>query len=133
MLILFKVMVIPVFGYCCQLWSPGTVGLARKLEAVQRSFTHKISRMCDLSYWERLLALNLYSLERRRDRYFIVYVWKVLNQYVPNINDNNGGITVISNVRLGKLFVIPPVNNNAPICVQTIKERSMILVIQCDP
>ena len=49
MLILFKAMVIPVLEYYCLLWSPGTVGLIRKLEAVQRSFTHKISRMRDLS------------------------------------------------------------------------------------
>ena len=88
MLVLFKAMVIPVLEYSCQLWSPGTVGLMRKLEDVQRSFTHKISGMRDLSYWERLLALNFYSLERRRDRYFIVYECKILNQYVPNINDN---------------------------------------------
>ena len=43
--------------------------------------------------------------------------------YVPNINDNNGGMTVIYNVRRGKVCAISPLNNNAPLCVQTIKQN----------
>ena len=34
--------------------------------------------MHDLSYNERLKALKLYSLQRRRERYCIIYVLKVL-------------------------------------------------------
>ena len=61
----------------------------KKLENVHRSFTHKIVGIRDLTYWGRLRALNLYSLERRRDRYFVVHVWKIVNELVPNIDDNN--------------------------------------------
>ena len=127
MLILFKALVIPLVEYCCQLWSPGTIGLIRKLENVQRSFTHKIVGMRDLTYWERLRVLDLYSLERRRDRYFIVYIWKIVNKLVPNIEDSNEGITVFNNVRRGKLCAIPPVNYNAPMYIQTIKENSFMI------
>ena len=58
MLILLTAMVIPILEYCCQLWSTGTVGLIRKLEAVQRSFTCKISGMRDLSYWGQIRMIG---------------------------------------------------------------------------
>ena len=60
---LFRSLVLPLLEYCCQLWSPGTLGLIRQLEGVQRTFTYKISGMSGYSYWERLQHLKLYSLE----------------------------------------------------------------------
>ena len=30
--------------------------------------------------------LKLYSLQRRHDRYTIIYVWKILESIVPNLN-----------------------------------------------
>ena len=38
-----------------------------------------------LSYPERLTVLKLYSLQRRRERCNIIYVWKILEGLVPNI------------------------------------------------
>ena len=34
--------------------------------------------MRDLSYHERLQALRLYSLQRRRERYCIILIWKII-------------------------------------------------------
>jgi hypothetical protein len=34
--------------YCCQLWAPIEEGAVRKLEAVQRTFTYRISGMREL-------------------------------------------------------------------------------------
>ena len=48
--------------------------------------TSKASEAEGLDYWERLKAMKLYSLERRRERYHIIYIWKVLEGLVPNIN-----------------------------------------------
>ena len=45
--------------------------LVKNLEKVQRSFTKQITGMFDPSYEARLHQLNLYSLQRRRDRYQI--------------------------------------------------------------
>ena len=54
---------------------------------VQRSFTKFISGMEGLSYPERLIILKLYSLQRRRERYIIIYVWKISEgPVVPNIS-----------------------------------------------
>ena len=91
------------------------------------SFTHKIVEMRDLTYWVRLGLLKLYSLERRTDQNFVVYVWKIVNKLVPNIYDSNESITFFNNVRRGKLCVIPPVKYNAPMYIQTIKENSFVI------
>jgi hypothetical protein len=32
----------------------------------------------------RLKALKLYSLERRRERYTVLYMWKIIRGLVPN-------------------------------------------------
>ena len=46
-------------------------------EKIQRSFTKHITGMNDMPYHERLKSLGLYSLQRRRERYFI-YIWKII-------------------------------------------------------
>ncbi|KAK3878543.1 hypothetical protein Pcinc_016842 [Petrolisthes cinctipes] len=51
---------------------------------VQRSFTRQIRGMRDLSYWDRLMELGLYSQQRRRDRYRVIYKWKILEGQVLN-------------------------------------------------
>ena len=56
------------------------------LESVQRAFTEHIQGMHTYSYADRLSMLKLYSLQRRRDRYTIIYVWKILESIVPNLN-----------------------------------------------
>ena len=55
------------------------------VEKVQRPFTRFISGMAGLSYPERLNVLKLYSLQRRREIYIIIYVWKILEGLVPNL------------------------------------------------
>ena len=75
MLTLFKSIVLPILEYACQLWNPKSLQLVEKM---QRSFTKHITGMFDLSYEARLRQLNLYSLQRRRDRYQIIYVKKTV-------------------------------------------------------
>ena len=82
MLTLFKSLVIPLLKYCCQLWSPWWAGEKQSLEIVQRSYTSKISDVRHLDYWTRLRKLNLYSLERHRERYAISYIYKIFNGYL---------------------------------------------------
>ena len=101
MLILWKALGLPRIEYCCQLWSPHRRGEIIKLEAVQRSFTSRISSVQYLNYWERLKALSLYSLQRRRERYTIIYVWKTLEGIVLNV-----GIQVNEHPRRGRLCYV---------------------------
>ena len=84
MLTLFKSLVLNILEYCCPLWSPHRFQDISKIEAVQRRFTSKIATVRHLDYWDRLKALNLYSLQRRRERYQLIYMWKIINSKVPN-------------------------------------------------
>ena len=90
MLILLKFLVIPLREYCCQLWNPWKAKDLQAIEAIQRTFTYKITDVQHLNYWERLYELKLYSLQRRRERYIIIYIWKIIQHMVPNIDGTMG-------------------------------------------
>ena len=81
-----KSLVIPHLDYGSQLWSPFQVKNINALERVQRVFTKHIDGMHNLSYAERLKSLGIYSLQRRRDRYMAIYMWKILERKVPNFS-----------------------------------------------
>ena len=109
MLSLFKTMVRSLLEYGCPLW----IGLNQEstslLESVQRSFTSKI--ICPYyvnDYWERLKYLNLMSLQRRRERYAILHMWKILH----NLITNDLNITFNYSLRFGFLANIPPLSSN---------------------
>ena len=71
--------------YCCIVWSPVNKKWIYELEKIQKSFTSKINGMEELDYHERLKKLNLYSLERRRERYLIIYGWQQLEGKRENV------------------------------------------------
>ena len=50
--------------------------------------------MRNLNYWERLKAFSLSSVQRRIERYWIIYSWKSLNGLAPSLGlrwNNRGG------------------------------------------
>ena len=102
MMTLFISLVRPILEYCCQLWSPKKLNQIRKIESVQRHFTSKLVGLSGMNYWDRLQFLNIYSLERRRDRYIIMYVWKVIQALAPNLLGHDK-IMVVVNLRRGRL------------------------------
>ena len=85
MVTLWKTMILPKLEYCCQLWSNHTIQDITTLEAIQRTFTSRIQGVQHMNYWERLSHLKLYSLQRRRERYIAIYVWKILEAIVPTV------------------------------------------------
>ena len=111
MLTLFKALVMSRLDYGCQLWSPYLIKHINMVEKVQRSFTRFISGMAGLSYTERLAVLKLYSLQRRRERYIVIYVWKILEGLVPNLyppicaktSDRRGRTCISSHINVGRL------------------------------
>merc|ERR1712240_137859 len=46
---------------------------------------NKIKGMENLNYHERLIKLNLYSLERRRERFMIINAWEQLEGIKENV------------------------------------------------
>jgi hypothetical protein len=80
---LWKVLVIPIIEYCSILTSPYQTGQISKIEGLQRSFTAKMDLPPDCkNYYDRLKYLQIYSLQRRRERYTIMYTWKILEGIV---------------------------------------------------
>ena len=79
LLTLMKSLVEPKLDYCSQLWSPVDQLSINKLESVQRHLVNKIrdSKLHTLNYWEKLKELRIYSQERRRERYMIIFLWKI--------------------------------------------------------
>ena len=65
MLTLWKSLVQCKLDYCSQLWNPSKKGDIQKIEMVQRSFLRKIKGTQNLTYWEQLKKMRLYSQQRR--------------------------------------------------------------------
>ena len=124
MMMLYKALVLPTVEYCCQIWSPKKQYLIKRLESVQRHFTTKVSGTAGMNYKQRLKFLRIYSLERRRDRYAIIYVWKIIKGIVPNMLGRDCIRSVDSNPRLGRYCLLPNLNHNAAQYVQTLRENS---------
>ena len=111
MLTLWKSLVIPHVDYCSQLWLP----------------IRKIYRASNNNYWDLLKRFKLYSLKRRRERYAIIYVWKIIENIVPNFSHNEngielGGISWYHHNRLGRKCMIPTIERGP---FQSIRSASL--------
>ena len=84
MLTLYKSLVRSHLEYCCPLWNTSKISDIQQIEGVQRTFTSRIWGVQHLDYWQRLKALNLMSMQRRRERYIMIHMWKILHQRCPN-------------------------------------------------
>ena len=103
MVTLYKSLVRPHLDYCCTLWSPMKVGEISRVEDIQRAFTRKIDGLVGLNYWQRLEKLGLLSLQRRRERYTMILVWKVYHGEMPNVTNMN----FVDSKRSGPRAVVP--------------------------
>ena len=127
MLILWKSLVQCKLDYCSQLWSPIGKGDTQALEGVQRSFLRQRSGLRNMTYWVQP-HLKFYSVERRRERYLIIYIWRILEEQVPNIKYADGErnkVTAQSHPRRGKECIIPKVSRKAPCRLQKLRDASL--------
>jgi len=74
----------PHIDYCSQLWGPGEGPQLDRLEKVQSYFTRLIPDIRDKSYTERFKILNLTTIQKRFERYRIMYLRKIILGLVPN-------------------------------------------------
>ena len=85
----------------------------------------KISGVQHLTYWQQLKYLFLNSLERRRERYIIMYVWRILERHAPNFDfPGSCGIDSHWHIRRGRYCQVPLVSHQAPTKVQSIRYGS---------
>ena len=77
----------PLVDYCSPVWSPHpkNFGQIDHLESVLRSFSKNVEGLQDMRYSERLSELGLHSVQRRHERYKIIYLYKIKENFVPNL------------------------------------------------
>ena len=135
MMTLFKSLVLPHLEYCSPLWSPCAASSIRSLESIQQAFTRRIDYLSGKNrpnYWQRLSSLKIYSLERRRERYILLYLVKIINNRVPN-----PGVDIRTNQRTGIYISPPPISKTSPAWVSRLKRESFLhkgsLIFNCLP
>ena len=100
---IWKSLVQPKLDYCSQFWSPGDQESINRIESVQRHFLSQVSSLCDMNYWEQLKKFQAYSQERRRERYMLIFLWKIsqgmVKGYTIRFTDTHGrlGRTALPN------------------------------------
>jgi hypothetical protein len=125
MLTTWKSLVLPILDYCSQLWCPMNKGDIQMIEDVQKSFTRKINyELKGEDYWDRLNSLHLYSLERRRERYRIIYAWKILEGIVPNLSSDENQVRSVTTLRYGRRCIVPPMSRATSQRVRSLREGS---------
>jgi hypothetical protein len=74
----FKTYVRPLLEYNSPVWSPHLLKDINLIEKVQRRFTKYLKGLYNVSYDERLLAVNLERLEARRIRCDVITAYKII-------------------------------------------------------
>ena len=120
MLTLYKSIVRSHLENCCPLWNPSQIGDIQLLESVQRTFTSRIKGVQHMNYWTRLSSLNLMSLQRRRERYIILQVHKILHGLCPN----DVRLQFSPPSRLGIRAIVPKLSRSAKQVHQTLYDNS---------
>ena len=120
MLPLYKLLVRTKVEYNCPLWNPSKIEDIKRIESVQRSFTSKINEVNHLAYWDRLKKLQLMSLQRRRERFIILQVYKVFHDLSPN----DLQLELTDSARRGPCCKIPPLSKTSSAKSQSIFDTS---------
>ena len=123
MLTLLKSLVQPKLDYCSQLWSPSDQSSINKLESIQRNLVSHIrdTKLSSLNYWEKLKELRIYSQERRRERYIIIFLWKISQGMVSGYDLE----FTLDGTRRGRFIIPKSIVKSAPASVRNARERSL--------
>ena len=124
MLTLYKSMVRSLVEYCSPLWNPSKISDIQELESIQKSFTARIAGCQNLDYWERLNKLSLMSLQRRRERFIICYMWKILHGHTSN----DLAIQFHTRSRTGTQAIVPSLNKSSSIGHQSMYDKSFAMI-----
>ena len=120
MLTLYKSLVRSRLEYSSPLWTTNKVEDIIQIESIQRAYTSKIEGCDGLSYHNRLCHLKLMSLQRRRERYTILHLFKILHDIAPN----NINTTFTTSERRGICANVPPLTKGATTKSQSLYDSS---------
>ena len=124
MLTLYKSMIRSLIEYCCPLWHSNRISHIQELESVQRSFTARIAGVQHLDYWERLQKLSLMSLQRRRERYMLLHMWKIRHGQVSN----DLRVSFVTRLRTGIRAIVPSLRRGSLAHHQSLYDNSFAVM-----
>ena len=85
---MWKTYISGIIDYCSQIWCPTDIVKIFSLEQVLRQYSANTKGLENKNYWERLKLLRLSSLQRRLQRYRIIYIWKIVVGKTHNFGIN---------------------------------------------
>ena len=103
---LWRTYIEPVLDYGSQLYCPISITQISNLETVQRHYTYHTENLHLYNYWDRLSLMKLNSVQRRQERYRIIYIFKILQGLVPN-----PGIKYDTNTTRGRMVIFPKIKS----------------------
>jgi hypothetical protein len=110
--------IVPHLDYASQLWSPGMESPnLQKLEGLLRTFSTWFPGTLGMNYWERLRYLKMYSVQRRFERYKVLFTWKILEGRVPNC-----GLVWKTSSLVGRLCTLPLTKQSS--AIRTLRSNS---------
>ena len=122
MVTLWKSIIQPRLDYCSQLWTPDDQESINSIESVQKNFLSRITGTETMNHRERLKFLHLYSQERRRERYVVIFLWKIAEGLVKGYEI---GFSELDNGRRCRTALPKPYIRTAPAAVRRARESSL--------
>ena len=119
---MWKTYVQGLLDYGSQVWCPTDPSLIAHLETTQRIFTVQTEGLQHLIYWDRLKEMKLYSVQRRMERYRVIYLWKIMKGLVPNY-----GIDWDTTERRGTNIKIPKTNYKHSALAKKMRNQSLVV------
>ena len=117
---IWKSIIQPKLDYCSQLWCPDDQLSINTIESVQHHFLARVAGLENLNHWERLKKLNLYSQERRRERYMMIFIWKLGEGLVKGYN-----LSFTYCERKGRMATPKQIIRSAPAAIRRAREASL--------
>ena len=120
---MWRIYVQPILDYGCQLWAPSRQLEKKQLEDVFKNFSARAQQnnknSQKLHFWERLVQYNVKSQQRCHERFRIICVWKILENFSPNC-----ALSWENLFKNGRLCSIPSSQYETPRSVKTLRETS---------
>ena len=118
---LFKTLILPHVDYCSQLWMPVKTMEILKIEKLQKDFLNRIPALKGMNYWQKLELLKMTSIQRRQERYRIMYTWKILEGLAPNCGIQT---STLGDQRQGRKCKIPNIKTGAKASARAAREQT---------